>query len=238
MYYAWITITVLFSAFVLIRHGKDLVSLVRAWRHSANAKKHRTQAQAARDFVLFAQDYNRFAPGLELQVDELRDPFLKHSLKTFLSGAVRGPELLRSLRQAADEYHEQENKEIDELRGIQRFLPAVGWMTTMIGLAWFFQAPSFGEHYMAQAGSVFTAVAGTVLYGLGMIYAVIDPILKKLTHSAYWNRRRNLMIIEGVSLLMKHKTAFEIYEHLNMTLKSEERFELEHILPDLESQAS
>lgn len=216
MYWLWITSAAVFAGLAVFIHARQWLQIAKIWNRTKVPTSGSPVVSTVKEIVSFSKDFSKFAPGLELIVEEVQDNFLKHSLRSFLTGAVRGPELLRSLRQAAEEYHHKDLSDIHELQKTVRFLPAVGWTVALLGMAWFFLSESNSQPYMVSAGLVFTAVLGTVIYGLCFNYFLIEPLMGRVRKQAVSSWKKNQLVIESVGLLMKSKSPFEIYEHLSL----------------------
>jgi flagellar motor component MotA len=238
MYWVWVGLVTVFSAYAVIKHGQDLKKLFGMWISIHHHSYDKTAPLVVRDLIRFANQHSRFAPGLELEVEDFQDNFLKYALRAYMTGAIRGSDLLRALRQSAEEHEGHDLSVLNELDSIRAFLPAMGWGTALLGLAWFFQADVGGHNYMASAGYVFAAVIAAVMYGLGLSYAVMRPLENKVLNEAEARRRKNQLVIEGVSLLMKNKSPFEIYEHLNLLLPNGLQLDLGEILPEVEARSA
>jgi flagellar motor component MotA len=239
MYWVWVALASGFSAYAIVKHGLDLKKLVWHWVAKRDQKFESWAANVVRDMVHFTSQHNRFAPGLELEVDEYKDEFLKNALKAYMTGAIRGPDLLRTLRQAAEEREVIDLSGLDDLDSIRKFLPAMGWGAALLGLAWFFtEGHAEGMSYMQHAGYIFASVIAVVMYGLALSFFVLGPVEGHIIGKADATRRKNHLVIEGMSLILRKKSPFEVYEHLHLLLPPGVHVDLSDVLPAAETQSA
>ena len=178
---------------------------------------------SAINFIDFSKEYYQFSPNVEKFVSEIKDDFLKDALKTFLTGAVRGHDLLRALRQRADERYEDSVAKIAELRSISKFLPAVGWAVAMSATFWLFGTGTGVENYVARSSFAFSCMMVGIFYGLTIMYYFVDPTVRKIEKYAFAVRVKDILIIESVSHLMRKNTAYEVFEAVNLNLPDEQK---------------
>ena len=92
----------------------------------------------------------------------------------------------------------------------------LGWLVAVSGVIWLFKEPT--ANLGAQVATVAVVTLGAVIYGVVLTYLVVNPICDYLLEQAKQNRVKNLMIVEGVGLLLKKKNPFEVLEAVNLAL--------------------
>ena len=236
MNWVWISLAALFSIAVLYRHVPQMIFLIKSYRHYREKTHDLHGLGALCEVVDFAKKYYDLAPSIENDVNNMKDHFLRESLQTFLTGTVRGHELLRGLRRKADEKYEEELRNAQKIKATAKFLPVIGWIVALGAALWTFSTGHEGA-YLEYASRAFAFVVASVFYGLGVIYFVLEPTLDRVEKTAFSERVKNILIVEAISHLMKKQSAYEMFEAINVSLPPSAKLKFAQFFSDYEQAA-
>jgi len=186
--------------------------------------------QAFMEFLSFARAYYEFAPSLEERVKSYQDPFLRETVTAFLHGGIVGSDLLRTLRQRAEQKFETEVSLMHELQLVVRGLPVVGWALAIAATIWMFNTPEAVS--FQRVGLAFSVCMAGAAYGILLTYMVMMPLMEKIWRTAHENKAKNSALVDGLSHLMRKKNVFELYETIQVLLPEENRPKWAEVFPD------
>jgi flagellar motor component MotA len=208
-------------------HFRHLLSVFKMWNFYRNADAKNQVHSVAQELIDFSREYYQYSPGLEKSVQTLRDSFLREAIVSYLAGAVRGHEWLRTLRQKAETYQVDEMQNMHKLERAAAFLPAIGWCVGLSSMYWFLMAGNEGW-VPSRMGVAFSYVLASIVYGLILHYVFIEPTASRLQRYAEESRRKNGFLIEGLSALAKKSSTLELYEAVNLMLPPNEKLDMKH----------
>lgn len=213
----WNILSLIIIAFVAVMHVRQMAKFTSLAKEFYRRRTHFHPKQAFTELLEFSKAYYEFSPAMQEKVAEIRDPFLRDSVGAFLHGGIVGHDLLRGLRQKADQKFESDIAILHDIHFVMRSLPALGWAVAIGSTIWMFNTGG-GPITFERAASAFSMTLAAVFYGLGLTYMVAMPLMERIWRSARDERNKNCMIVEGLGHLIRKKSPFELYETIQVLL--------------------
>lgn len=213
-----------------ILHIRQIYRFAGIYNNFKSASAGQTPKQAYVEFLNFARAYYEYAPSLEERVKSYSDPFLREIAVAFLHGGIVGADLLRTLRQRADQQFENELSVMNGMQMIVRSLPVVGWALAICASIWMFNTSE--PVSFQRVGIAFSVCMGGAAYGILLTYMFLMPMMEKMWQTAHQNREKNRALVDGLSHLMRKNNVFELYETIQVLLPEENRPKWLEVFPD------
>jgi flagellar motor component MotA len=210
-------IIVAVGAVVLFWHGYQLFQLFQIYVDRFNHVGEYDMEKSAASLIGFSQAYHNYSADMDELIHNTQDPFLKNALETVLNGSLRGHDLLKGLRLKAQTQYQEDVGKAYVIKKLQNFLPLIAWMVGIYSVLEVFTHVGESTLGLSTVWGV-SLTLWAVFYGVVMSYFVVNPTFNYLMNQAKKNRQKNLMIIEGLGLVMKRKTPYEILESLNLAM--------------------
>jgi flagellar motor component MotA len=202
---------------VSVLHARQMWAFLNLYRSYRSFAPNIQPRQSFLEFLEFARAYYDYAPSLEERIKGFQDPFLREAVGAFLHGGLVGHDLLRTLRQKADQRFELDMALMHDLNLTIRGLPVVGWALAICAAIWMFSGGAEAITFQ-RAGTAFSVCLGGILYGVVLTYFMVMPIMEKMWRAARENRAKNCALIEGLGHLMRKQNAFELFETVQVLL--------------------
>jgi len=212
----YVPIAIILGAVSLL-HARQMWRFVNLYRTYRGFAPNVQPRQSFLEFLEFARAYYDYAPSLEERVKAFQDPFLREAVAAFLHGGLVGHDLLRTLRQKADQRFELDMALMHDLNLTMRGLPVVGWALAICGALWMFSGGAEAITF-ERAGTAFSMSLVGILYGVFISYFMVMPVMERMWRSARENRAKNCALIEGLGHLMRKQNAFELFETVQVLL--------------------
>lgn len=215
---------------VFLAHGAHLVKIVQHWRKTRFLKSE-SMGFCARELLEFSRAYYRYAPGLEERVEAMKDTFLRESLRSYLTGAVRGHEWLHALRAKADGYRLSLYSRLQDISKLVTLLPALGWIMGLSALGgYIFDGPSTWT--TDRLVTVYGTLLGAIVYGLCLFHFVVHPMAIRIEQHARETYEKNVFLLMIVAMLVRKKSTLELFESVNLLLPEGHKLEWTELSPD------
>ncbi|MCB0364617.1 MAG: hypothetical protein H6624_08695 [Bdellovibrionaceae bacterium] len=218
----WIAFWI-FAGFIGALHLYHHYLVWSSWSQSlkdAN-KKARHAAGAVKELMSFISEYRAVSPSLEDVVREMKDSFLKESIEIYLSGALRGYEYLKALRNRQHYDFKREEQAQEQWAWISRVTPAVAWVVAL-GSVMYVWDKGLGPQTSLVVGKI---VLGTVFYCIAFNFVFVEPLRRWQARKAEKDREKNEALVLGLSLLLRDRDSLEILEAVNAYLAQSEKVE-------------
>jgi len=170
-------------------------------------------------------DAHRAGP---LQFDELvkkaTDPFLKEAMQIIQDDILDHETLIRILRLRVNSIFQKHVDEMIKFKSVGRYPPAFGLIgTTLSMISLLEKLGSAGSQKLIGPSMALGLVA--TFYGLVLANVIFNPIAENLHDSAKETRLKNIIIVEGVRLILQKTNPIALAEELNSFLLPSERID-------------
>jgi len=208
----WIAFWI-FASFVGALHLYHLSLVWKGWVKflRESNRRQRGAASATRELMNFIAEYRAVSPALEDVVRDMKDHFLKDAVEIYLSGALRGHEFLKALRNRQQSEYQVDLEVQDQWTWISNVTPAVAWAAAIGSVLVIFER-GLGPETALSIGQV---VLGAVFYCVVFSFLLVEP-LKRWQHSharSAWAKNEALVL--GIGMLLRDRDALEILEAIN-----------------------
>lgn len=171
-------------------------------------------------------------PALENEIKTVstRDPILRYCMELVVSN--HRPEELRSMMvTAVESSFEHKTAPVQVLRNMGASAPAFGMIGTLVGLIAILNQMGGGAENLTQViGSGMSIALVATLYGVFFARMVFIPAANKLHQREETERFRNLMVVEGLTMLAEKKTPRFMQDRLNSFLEPHSHFNIDRQL--------
>lgn len=168
-------------------------------------------------------------PALESEIRTVQanDPVIKYCLELVVT--AHKPEELRAMMETAVEAEfERQTIPVQVLRSMASNAPAFGMLGTLVGLVAVLSGMSGGsDELLANVGSGMALALTATLYGVLFARMVFMPAAAKLQEKEETERFRNLMVVEGLSMLAEKRSPRYMQDRLNAFLHPANHFNLD-----------
>jgi chemotaxis protein MotA len=163
----------------------------------------------------------------EIRTVQANDPVIRYCLELVITN--HRPEELRAMMMTAVEAeYERQTIPVQVLRSMASNSPAFGMIGTLVGLVAVLGGMGADpEALMNVVGSGMSLALITTLYGVFFARLVFLPAANKLLEKEETERFRNLMMVEGLSMLADKKTPRYMQDRLNSFLHPSQHFDLD-----------
>lgn len=171
----------------------------------------------------------RGLPALENEIKTVpaRDPMLRYCIE--LTVTNHPPEQLRQMMVTAVESDfEHKTAAVAVLRNLGASAPSFGMIGTLVGLiAILNQMGGGAKNLVGIIGSGMSLALVATLYGVFFARMVFIPAANKLLQKEETERFRNLMVIEGLMMLVEKKSPRYMQDRLNSFLEPQNHFNID-----------
>ncbi len=152
------------------------------------------------------------------------DPFLSEAVGLLQEDVFDEPTLIRIMRTRANTIFQRQTEDVIKFRTIGKFPPAFGLMGTTLSMIALLQklGQAGGQKLIGPAMAV--GLVAT-FYGIALANLVFIPIAENLGDSSKETRLKNMIIVEGVRLILKKTNPVVLAEELNSFLLVAERID-------------
>jgi chemotaxis protein MotA len=180
------------------------------------------------EMIKIGDSYRKGSP-LDGLAAKVKDAFLKESLVMVSDGILTPEHILKILDDRANNMDVARKEEAGQLKVVAKFAPAFGMMGTTIGMI-VLLANLGGEDALKMIGPAMGVCLITTLYGVVIANLALLPVAENLiTHSKNLYLK-DLIVIEGVKLIMSKQNPVILAEELNSFLTPEKRINWKDII--------
>lgn len=174
----------------------------------------------------------RGLPALENEVKTLatNDPVIKYCMELVVTN--HPPAQLKAMMETAVESSfEHKTAPVAVLRNMGASAPSFGMIGTLVGLIAILNKMGSGaQNLQAVIGSGMSLALVATLYGVFFARMVFIPAANKLLQKEETERFRNLMVVEGLSMLAEKKSPRFMQDRLNSFLEPQAHFDIDRQL--------
>ncbi len=175
-----------------------------------------------KDLMKLADAYRNEAPDIERMTANLKDPFLRDSMKLLLDELVPPAHLNKILKARNETVYERYSDDAGRFRAMGKYPPAMGLMGAVLGMIALLGGLGKSGAEKTIGVSMSIAMVAT-LYGIAFANLIVIPIGENLTEAAKETRRKNIIIVEGIKLIAAKNNPMVLAEELNSYLLPSER---------------
>lgn len=175
-----------------------------------------------KDLMKLADAYRNEAPDIERMTANLKDPFLRDSMKLLLDELVPPAHLNKILKARNETVYERYSDDAGRFRAMGKYPPAMGLMGAVLGMIALLGGLGKSGSEKTIGVSMSIAMVAT-LYGIAFANLIVIPIGENLTEAAKETRRKNTIIVEGIKLIAAKNNPMVLAEELNSYLLPSER---------------
>lgn len=171
-------------------------------------------------------------PALENEIKHVQpnDPVIKYCLELVVTN--HPPEELKAMMLTAVESEfEHKTTPVAVLKNMGASAPAFGMIGTLVGMVAMLEQMGRGPDDMIHVvGHGMSLALVATLYGVLLARMVFLPAATKLLQKEEVERFRNIMVVEGLSMLAEKKTPRFMQDRLNSFLEPEHHFDIDRQL--------
>ncbi|MEJ0009130.1 MAG: MotA/TolQ/ExbB proton channel family protein [Alphaproteobacteria bacterium] len=175
----------------------------------------------------------RGLPALESEIKTVKsnDPVVKYCLELVVTNH-KPAELREMMTTAVESEFEHKTAPVQVLKTMGASAPAFGMIGTLVGMiAMLEQMGTGGTSDMVKViGMGMSLALVATLYGVFFARMVFLPAAHKLQQKEETERFRNLMVVEGLSMLAEKKTPRFMQDRLNSFLEPANHFDIDRQL--------
>jgi len=153
---------------------------------------------------------------------EKKDPLIFFGVNLLTSG-YNGDDVRMMLEDAVESTFQRNMVQANILNSMASFCPAFGMIGTLVGLVIMFE--SMGEDIGAIGKGMALALL-TTLYGVLITNLFFKPASEKVRQREEIYRFRNLLIVEGISMIADGKDSLTIQDRLNSFMDPKVHFKV------------
>lgn len=174
-------------------------------------------------------DGYRKGESLDSHIQKVKDPFFREALELINDGVLEEDHLIRILEDRINNLNYLRHEDANKIKTLGQFPPAFGMMGTTIGMI-VLLANLGGEDAIKKIGPAMGVCLITTLYGVIIANLGFIPVAENLSHLSKRNHLKNLIILEGVKLLLQKVNPVILAEELNSFLSPDERLNWKEII--------
>jgi len=179
--------------------------------------------------IMKVSDGYRKGEPLENHIQKVKDPFFKEALELINDGVLENDHLLRILDDRVNNLNYLRQEDAQKIKTLGQFPPAFGMMGTTIGMI-VLLANLGGEDAIKKIGPAMGICLITTLYGVIIANLGFIPISENLIQLSKKNNLKNIIIVEGVRLLLDKVNPVILAEELNSYLAPSERLNWKEVI--------
>lgn len=174
------------------------------------------------DLMRLAEAHRTNSPNFEKMISESKDYFLKEAMGAMMDDVMDQEDVVRVLRSRVKTMYDRHMDDVLKFKTVGKYPPAFGLMgTTLSMITLLKKLGSPGAQAMLGPAMALGLVA--TFYGLVLANMVFNPIAENLADTSKEVKRKNLIIVEGVRLIMAKTNPVVLAEELNSFLLPGER---------------
>ena len=172
----------------------------------------------------------RKGEGLDKHINSTSDePFLREGLELINDGILEKEHLIRIMEERAGNMHYVYMEDSSKIKTLSQFPPAFGMMGTTIGMI-VLLANLGGADALKMIGPAMGVCLITTLYGVILANLGFIPVAENLIESSKEIHLKNLIIIEGLKLLLEKTNPVIVAEELNSFLIPSQRLDWKEVI--------
>lgn len=179
--------------------------------------------------IMKVSDSYRKGESLENHLQKVKDPFFKEALELINDGVLENDHLLRILEDRVENLNYLRQEDAQKIKTLSQFPPAFGMMGTTIGMI-VLLANLGGDDAIKKIGPAMGICLITTLYGVILANLGFIPISENLIQLGKKNHLKNVIIVEGVRLLLDKVNPVILAEELNSYLAPSERLNWKEVI--------
>ena len=187
----------------------SLVSIIGPF--NLNAKTIFKDVERIIEFSIIAKKQGPLGVEKMLTEKEKKDPFISFGVSLLTSG-YNGNDIKQMLEDAVESNFQRKMVQANILNSMASFCPAFGMIGTLVGLVIMFE--KMGSDISAIGKGMALALL-TTLYGVLLTQLFFKPASEKVRQREEIYRFRNLLIMEGISMIADNKESITIQDRLN-----------------------
>ncbi len=180
------------------------------------------------DILKVSEGYRK-GESLESHIQNTKDPFFREALQLINDGVLEDDHLLRILEDRVSNLNYLRHEDAQKIRTLGQFPPAFGMMGTTIGMI-VLLANLGGEDAIKKIGPAMGVCLITTLYGVIIANLGFIPVAENLTFLSKRNHLKNIIILEGIRLLLKKVNPVILTEELNSFLPPNQRLNWKEVI--------
>ncbi|MEO5969697.1 MAG: MotA/TolQ/ExbB proton channel family protein [Bdellovibrionia bacterium] len=181
-----------------------------------------------RELMTIGEAFRKKSPELDKLVNSNQDFFLKEAFSLVREELLEEEVLIRILRTRINTIYQRQMEEMVKFRTVGKYPPAFGLMGTTLSMISLLQKLGQPGGQKLIGPSMAVGLVAT-FFGLALANLVFNPISENLQDSAKENRIKNLIIVEGVRLILQGTSPVILAEELNSFLIPSERIDWKKI---------
>ena len=157
------------------------------------------------------------------------DPFLKEALLMVADGILSSERISKILDDRASNQDVERKEEAGKLKVVAKFAPAFGMLGTTIGMV-VLLANLGGPDSLKMIGPAMGVCLITTLYGCAIANVAFLPVAENLILHSKSLYLKDLIVIEGIKLIMEKQNPVILAEELNSFLPPQNRLNWKDIV--------
>lgn len=175
------------------------------------------------DLMKIAEAYRGGASFADLKKIS-KDHFINEALSLQEDGIVKDEEYMELLEERVHNMFNEYNDEATRFKNLGKYPPAFGLMGTVLGMIALLSNLG-GADAMKKIGPAMGTCLIATFFGIVTANVFILPVGDSMTESAKEIKLKNLIIIEGIKLILAKKNPIFVAEKLNSFLLPSERLD-------------
>jgi chemotaxis protein MotA len=155
--------------------------------------------------------------------DENKNPVIKYSMEMVLSGG-KSEEIYRLTEDFIDTTYDRKMHIVTILDTMAQFAPSFGMIGTLVGLVIMLSNMSSGDPTAIGGGMAIALI--TTLHGVLFANLFFKPAARKLEQQYSIIKYRDMVLLEGISMLPNKPHPYTVQDHLNRYLDSSNHFDI------------
>ena len=158
----------------------------------------------------------------KFNVDENKSPVIKYSMEMVLDGG-KSENISRLTEDFIDTTYDRKMHVVTILDTMAQFAPAFGMIGTLVGLV--IMLSNMSGDPIAIGGGMAVALI-TTLHGVLFANLFFKPAARKLEQQYSIIKYRDMVLLEGISMLPNKPHPYTVQDHLNRYLDSSNHFDI------------
>jgi len=199
-----------------------ILVMLRIFGRSLLARDQSTNVELIDKIVKISEAKRLGAADLRALVESCNDHFLKEAMELVLEGVLEHERIIKVLHERINTMYERECEEVIQFRTIGRYPPAFGLIGTTLSMITLL-AKLGGSEGQKVIGPAMAIGLVATFYGLVLSNMVFNPISERLAQATRRKKNKNLMVVEGIDLILQKTNPVILVEELNSFLPPHER---------------
>ena len=192
-------------------------------------KKNEDYVGLISELMELAELHRNNRANFRARIPKCGDPFLREALVAVDEGVLEDDRLIRILHARVNTMYGRQSEEVIKFRAIGKYPPAFGLMGTTLSMISLLQR--LGDPTaQKQLGPAMAMGLVATFYGLALANLVFNPVAESLADTTRRHRTRNLIIVEGVRLILEKINPIILAEELNSFLPPSERVDWKSVI--------